>query len=54
MEAVSATWKKGRRKSSRSGLYLTATEMEALAFASPHRKLAVMLPGDLDMGAQSR
>jgi A/G-specific adenine glycosylase len=46
MEAVFATWKDDDtfdsrlRESSRAGVYLTAPEMQALAFAAPHRKLA--------------
>jgi A/G-specific adenine glycosylase len=42
MEAVAATWK-GRASVSATGRYLTAEEMSALAFASPHRKLARLL-----------
>jgi A/G-specific adenine glycosylase len=40
MQAVSAKWK---ARSSSPGRYLTAGEMEALAFAAPHRKLAAVL-----------
>jgi hypothetical protein len=40
MEAVAAKWK---LRAPATGRYLTAGEMEALAFAAPHRKLARML-----------
>jgi A/G-specific adenine glycosylase len=40
MRAVAARWKPGV---SGSGRYLTAPEMEALAFAAPHRKLNLIL-----------
>ena len=50
MEAVAAVWKnesptpKGSlHESAISGLYLTPAEMEKLAFAAPHRKLARIL-----------
>jgi A/G-specific adenine glycosylase len=40
MRAVAARWKPG---ASGSGRYLTSKEMEALAFAAPHRKLIGLL-----------
>ena len=40
MEAVFADWKS---RGTTSGRYLTAEEMQELAFAAPHRKLAVKL-----------
>ena len=40
MRAVAAHWKPGV---SGKGRYLTAQEMEALAFAAPHRKLTLLL-----------
>jgi len=40
MQAVSAKWKS---RPPAAGRYLTAKEMEALAFAAPHRKLAQFL-----------
>jgi A/G-specific adenine glycosylase len=50
LEAVAAEWRNKEedsgsrlKESTRTGLYLTATEMEALAFAAPHRKLALIL-----------
>ena len=44
MEAVAAKWKSARRDPcDGKGRYLTPSEMQALAFAAPHRKLATKL-----------
>ena len=44
MEAVAAEWKVGAaRQAVGSGRYLTVDEMQALAFAAPHRKLLALL-----------
>ncbi len=43
MEAVAAKWKSHVPA---RGRYLTAVQMEALAFAAPHRKLVLKLTGD--------
>ncbi len=41
MQAIAARWKSG---TSASGCYLTQKEMQALAFAAPHRKLILKIP----------
>ena len=46
MQAVSAKWKKAAVARRATGSYLTAKEMQALAFAAPHRKIIRLMGQD--------